>query len=83
MTNHYTEECKTSGGLYDKAVCKFPFIYKNAIFSKCTNVPHDDHDENTYWCATQINSTYHYQDKKWGKCSSKCPREGKFLKVVH
>ena len=71
---YYLGKCMTSGGPDDNTKCKFPFIYKNVMFTKCTLV---SHNEFTYWCATQTNSTHHFQNKKWGNCSKDCPREGK------
>ena len=66
-------ECRTIGGEDGNTSCKFPFIYNDVLFRKCTLV---SHDKKTYWCATETNSTYHYIKKKWGNCSKHCPREG-------
>ena len=52
----------TSGGNSDGAPCVFPFTYKGATYSKCTDVNDDE-----LWCATTNN---YDKDGKWGVCNS-------------
>ena len=78
---HILGKCVTIGGEDINKTCQFPFIYKEITFRKCTLV---DHDENTYWCATDTNSTNHYISTKWGDCSEACSfQNGTYLIKVN
>ena len=51
-----------------KAICVFPFIYKNKRYSECIKLDHKK-----FWCTTTTNATDHHVGGKWGDCSPECP----------
>ena len=50
--------------------CTFPFVYKNVKYYSCTNI-----DFKTFWCATTVNASNHYQQGNWGYCNHLCTTE--------
>ncbi|XP_068692933.1 uncharacterized protein [Montipora foliosa] len=57
-----TNGVSTFGGNANGACCKFPFIYKGAVYWKCT-----DQDAETKWCS--VTEVFEIE-KKWGFCPS-------------
>lgn len=54
----------TIGGNANGAICNFPFVYKDVLFSECITLD----NKGVLWCST----TYNYDvNKLWGNCDRK------------
>ena len=51
------------GGKVPNADCVFPFVFKHAVYRKCTKA-----HATKLWCATEVDSDGNYLYGKWGYC---------------